>query len=184
MQAPVSEESQMSNSTATICATGIRWRFWLMLVVIAITDQASKYWIALSIPPGGWGSSQQESVVTVIPDFFYLIHVFNQGAAWSIFSGYSAALGWIGLLAVAAILFFHRAFQLQRPAMQWILGLLCGGVIGNVIDRFHYGHVVDFIDLHFGSYRYPTFNIADSAICIGVALYVILNFRASTPKEK
>lgn len=156
-----------------------RWRFWLMLVAIAVADQASKSWVALSIPPGGWASQQQESVVTVIPGFLYFIHVFNTGAAWSMFSGYSAVLGILGLLAVAAILFFHRSFQLERPAMQWALGLLCGGVVGNVIDRFRYGHVVDFIDLHFGSYRYPTFNVADSAICIGVALYIIYSFRSS-----
>lgn len=180
MRIPASEP-QMSNSTATICTTGIRWRFWLMLVMIALADQISKYCVAQSIPPGGWGAAQQGGVVTVIPDFFYLIHVFNPGAAWSMFSGYSAVLALVGLLAIAAILFFHRTFQLQRPAMQWILGLLCGGVIGNVIDRFHYGHVVDFIDLHFGTYRYPTFNIADSAICVGVVLYIIFNFR-SQPK--
>lgn len=164
-----------TDGAATLPAKN-RWRFWLVLVLVALADQASKSYVALKIPAGGWSSAQPESVVTVIPDFFYLIHVFNTGAAWSMFAGYSAILGLIGLLAVAAILFFHRAFQLERPSIQWILGLLCGGVIGNVIDRLRFGHVVDFIDLHFGSYRYPTFNVADSAICVGVVLYVIWTF--------
>lgn len=160
-----------------------RWRFWLTLLVIACIDQASKSYIATTIPAGGGTSGQGGGVITIIPDFFYLIHVFNTGAAWSLFSGYSTILGLIGLLAVAAILFFHRTFQLERPSMQWILGLLCGGIIGNVIDRFRFGHVIDFIDLHFGTYRYPTFNIADSAICVGVFLYIIWSFR-STPAAK
>lgn len=155
------------------------WRLWLMLVIIVAADQITKSWVAASIPAGGWRSGEAGSVVTVIPDFFYLIHVFNTGAAWSMFSGYSAALGVIGLIAVAAIFIFRRVFQLERPAMQWIFGLLCGGILGNVIDRFRFGHVVDFIDLHFGSYRYPTFNIADSAICVGVFLYVIWSFLPS-----
>lgn len=167
--------SPASNNSASRRSS--RWRFWLALLLIAAIDQASKSYVAAAIPSGGAASGQAGSVITVIPDFFYLIHVFNTGAAWSLFSGYGMALGLLGLLAIAAILFFHRAFQLERLSMQWILGVLCGGIAGNVIDRFRFGHVIDFIDLHFGSYRYPTFNIADSAICIGVALYIIWSFR-------
>ena len=62
--------------------------------------------------------------------------------------------------------------------MQISFGLLCGGIVGNLIDRLAYGHVVDFLDFHFGSYVYPTFNIADSGIVIGVGIYFIRNLRA------
>lgn len=152
------------------------WRFWLTLIIVVLADQLSKFAVAATIPAGGSLSSEPGSIVTVIPGFFYLIHVFNTGAAWSIFAGYASVLGIIGILAVLAILLFRRSFQLYRPAMQWIFGLLCGGIIGNAIDRLLYGHVVDFIDLHFGSYRYPTFNIADSAIVIGVIVYLLWSF--------
>ena len=51
-------------------------------------------------------------------------------------------------------------------------GLLCGGIAGNLLDRLRFGHVIDFVDLHFGSYIYPTFNVADAGICVGVVLYL------------
>jgi signal peptidase II len=66
---------------------------------------------------------------------------------------------------------------LQEAKSQVCFGLLCGGIVGNVIDRLRYGHVIDFIDLHFGSYAYPSFNVADSGICIGVLLYLWQSFR-------
>jgi signal peptidase II len=60
--------------------------------------------------------------------------------------------------------------------MQVAFGLLVGGIIGNMIDRFAYGHVVDFLDFHFGTYRYPSFNIADCGITVGVVLYILATF--------
>ncbi len=57
---------------------------------------------------------------------------------------------------------------------------MCGGIAGNLVDRVTKGHVVDFLDFHFGSYVYPTFNVADSAICVGVALYALHSM--TTPK--
>ena len=66
---------------------------------------------------------------------------------------------------------------LDRTAVQICFGLLCGGILGNLADRLLHGHVIDFLDFHFGAYVYPTFNVADSAICTGVGLYLILALR-------
>jgi signal peptidase II len=115
------------------------------------------------------------------------VHVGNTGAAWSLFTGRS---GWLALLAagtLVAIYFWRRALGLRDRMVQISFGLLCGGIVGNLIDRLAYGHVVDFLDFHFGSYVYPTFNVADSGICIGVGLYLLHSLRhppeaAETPK--
>ena len=69
------------------------------------------------------------------------------------------------------------------PAVRSPFGLLCGGIVGNFLDRLAHGHVIDFIDLHFGTYTYPTFNVADSAICIGVFWYVLWSLRNPTPVQ-
>jgi signal peptidase II len=81
------------------------------------------------------------------------------------------------LVTLAAIVIWRHALGLRERRSQWCFGLLCGGIVGNVIDRLAYGHVVDFIDLHFGSYVYPTFNVADSGICVGVGFYLWYSLR-------
>lgn len=145
-------------------------RLLVIAAVVLVLDQLSKWWIIQSLP----ASPYVQDGITVIPGFFHIIHVYNEGAAWGMFTGYSSALALLGLVALAAIFLFRRHLELHRPFIQIIFGLLIGGIIGNMIDRFAHGHVVDFLDFHFGSYRYPTFNIADCGITIGVALYIIL----------
>ena len=149
---------------------------WLLLIasLVFILDQVSKAWIAARI-------AYQEGSVVVIRNFFYLIHVGNTGAAWSLFSGRSFPLALLAAATLLAIFFWRQALGLRSLSAQICFGLLCGGIVGNLADRLHYGHVVDFIDVHFGSYIYPTFNVADSGICIGVVLYLIQSLR--TPDE-
>lgn len=93
------------------------------------------------------------------------------------FSGQSVFLAILAAATLLAIFFWRHALGLRTRLSQIAFGLLCGGIAGNLIDRLLHGHVIDFIDLHFGSYIYPTFNVADSAICIGVALYLWQSLR-------
>ena len=145
----------------------------LMLVVIAL-DQASKAWIVAHLPLGTYG---RPDAVPVIKGFLYLVHVGNTGAAWSMLTGRSVLLAALAAATLVAIFIWRRALGLRDRTAQVSFGLLCGGIIGNLSDRLVYGHVVDFIDLHFGSYTYPTFNIADAGICCGVLLYLIHSLR-------
>jgi signal peptidase II len=115
--------------------------------------------------------------IRIIKGFFYIVHVGNTGAAWSMFSGQSVLLATLALATLVAIFFWRSALGLRDRLAQICFGLLCGGIVGNVIDRLAYGHVVDFIDLHFGSYVYPTFNVADSGICVGVGFYLWYSLR-------
>lgn len=155
-----------------------------LLTVAAVTlvlDQLTKYLIVVhsgferhAYPPfGGF---------EVIPGFFSIVYTVNTGAAWGLLAGRSEILAVIAIAAVVAIFVFRRALELHRPLMQLIFGLILGGIVGNLIDRLFRGHVVDFLDFHFGFYRWPTFNLADSWICIGTVAYVILSFFPGQPE--
>ncbi len=155
---------------------GYRLFWWLALAVFGL-DQFTKTWIALTIPFDG--DHYHTHPVTVIDGFFYLIHVGNTGAAWSLFTGQTTLLALLALLTLAGIYYWRQALELHLRPVQLAFGLLCGGVIGNLLDRVIHGHVIDFIDLHFGDYIYPTFNVADAGICIGVTIYLIHSLRQS-----
>jgi len=141
---------------------------WLGIAAIVILlDQITKITIERLFVYG------EELVVT---SFFNLVLAYNRGAAFSFLSNES---GWqryfftaIGIIAVIFII-----TQLRKNAGQrmfcWAMALIMGGAIGNVIDRVAYGHVIDFLDFHFGSLgHFPAFNIADSAIFIGAVLFI------------
>jgi signal peptidase II len=143
---------------------------WLIAATILALDQLTKAWIASRLPLGTYG--EEHGAIAVISDFFYLVHVGNPGAAWSMMQGMGSVLATLAAGTLVAIFIWRRTLGLRGRMEQICFGLLCGGIAGNLIDRLRFKYVIDFIDLHFGSYVYPTFNVADSGICIGVLLYV------------
>lgn len=147
-----------------------------LALAVLVIDQLSKAWIAARLPFGTYG---EPGAIRVIKGFFYLIHVGNTGAAWSMFRGQGLVLGALAAATLIAIGIWRHALGLRDRTAQVCFGLLCGGIAGNLVDRLLHGHVVDFIDLHFGSYVYPTFNIADSGICVGVILYLWHSLRTA-----
>lgn len=151
---------------------------WIIALAVFASDQASKLWIVAHVPFDPMHSHGLGNDIEIIRDFFYIIHVGNTGAAWSMFSGSSVTLAVLAAGTLFAIYFWRQTLGLKHPASQICFGLLCGGIAGNLVDRLVHHHVIDFIDLHFGSYIYPTFNVADSGICVGVLLYLIQSFRA------
>ncbi len=163
------------------------WRLWAVLIFVVFADQITKQWILHNIPANNY----HEPIVVLIPNVLNIVHIYNQGAAWGMFSGYGSILGLLGLVALYAIFHFRQRFELCQLPTQWIFGLLCGGIIGNIADRFLYGHVIDFIDVHLPfsipyileNGRWPAFNIADSCICIGIILYMLINLNAEPTTE-
>jgi signal peptidase II len=143
---------------------------------VLAADQATKAWIASVLPVNTYGEAG--GAIRVIRGFFYIVHVGNTGAAWSVFSGRSVLLAVLAAATLVAIFIGRRALGLQASRIQACFGLMCGGIAGNLIDRLARGHVVDFLDFHFGHYIYPTFNVADSAICAGVFLYALYSLRS------
>ncbi len=114
----------------------------------------------------------------VIPGFLELTHTRNTGMAFGILSGSASpwvpvALATVSTLAFLLILGFALRNPVTRGRLQWGLMLILGGAAGNLHDRLTYGYVTDFIDVFYGSYHWPTFNLADSAITIGIGLFLI-----------
>jgi signal peptidase II len=149
-----------------------RW-LWGFAVLVFLGDQLSKCWITGRLPLHSYGSSG----LTVFPGFFNLVHVGNTGAAWSMFSGRSTMLALLALGTLTAIFFWRKHLGLNLSVPQFCFGLLCGGTVGNLLDRVRHGYVTDFLDFHFGDYIFPTFNLADSAICIGVFSYILWSMK-------
>lgn len=164
----------------------------LLIIALAVflLDQLTKSWIFQNLPLDSYFYPDS---IQVIEGFFYIVHIGNEGAAWGMFSGHSGFLAVFALIALFAIFKLRHTLELTRPIMQIAFGLLIGGIIGNLIDRMVHGHVIDFLDFHFPfqipvlmpTGRYPSFNIADCGIVIGVFTYMIVSlFFMSTETEK
>lgn len=158
-------------------------RIFIVAAIILALDQLTK-WLVLHAVPFG-------EEIAVIPGFFNLTHRQNTGAAWSLFTGNNFLLAAVALVALVALFMARRHFGANRLLGQLALGMVFGGIIGNLIDRLLPTRhaVVDF--LHFYMARrgsmevwdFPAFNVADSAICTGVALIFIINWKSEpTPK--
>ncbi len=170
------------SETGSVQAPLSRWErlhtyrllWWLGLIVFSI-DQLTKAWIAATLP---YPTYEPPGAITVIDGFFYITHVGNTGAAWSLFAGQTTMLAMLALVTLGGIYFWRHTLELRKRPVQLAFGLLCGGIIGNLVDRLLHGHVIDFLDFHFGNYVYPTFNVADCGICVGVGIYLIHSLRA------
>ncbi len=147
---------------------------WLIFGIIAglilVADQVTKQMVVESIP--------LNRGVDLVPGFVDLVHVRNPGAAFGIFSGSTWDLRKVFFIvvSVAALAVIVTLFVTSRQ-MPWQLlvgyALFFGGAVGNLVDRIRYGEVIDFLDVHWGHYHWPAFNVADSALCVGVGLFAL-----------
>jgi signal peptidase II len=138
----------------------------LIILAVVVVDQLTKWWVLSAF-------TMFESV-PLIPGLLYLTRRFNTGAAWSLFEG--QLLFFIIITIVAVSLFSVMLWQSLSKNERWQsigLALLIGGSLGNFIDRVRFGGVIDFIDVYIFSYDFPVFNVADSALTIGVICYMI-----------
>jgi signal peptidase II len=149
-------------------------RLWLVACAVYVLDQLTKRAIEVRLPYPTYGPPGH---VPIIDGFFNLVHVGNTGAAWSILSGRGHWLGVLAVVTLIAIYFWRHTLGLRVPIVQLCFGGLCGGTVGNLTDRLRVGHVVDFLDFHFGSYIYPSFNVADMGIVCGVFGYILWSIR-------
>ena len=134
--------------------------------VIVIADQVIKWWAigALGDDPHG---------VEILP-FFNLVLVWNRGISFGMFGGGALPpwlLGAVALAVTLALVIWLRRVETRLLAAT--IGLVIGGALGNVIDRFRFGAVADFLDFHWGGYHWPAFNLADAAISIGVVILLL-----------
>lgn len=139
--------------------------FLFIITFFVVADQFSKQVIVNYIELG----TKKE----IIPNFFYINHVRNSGAAWSMFEGQQTLF--IIITALAIIYFGYMLFRTKYKSKIEMISylLIIGGAIGNLIDRISFKYVVDFLDFYIFSYDFPVFNIADSFLTIGVILYLL-----------
>jgi signal peptidase II len=145
---------------------------WLgIAVIVVLLDQVSKITMSRLLV---YGQSE------MITPYFNLVMVYNQGAAFSFLANSGGWQRWFfsGLALVVSLVII---WMLYKNATQrlfcWALTLILGGAVGNLIDRVLYGHVIDFLDVHIGTLHWPAFNVADSAITVGAALFVLDELR-------
>jgi signal peptidase II len=150
--------------------------FGVLALVVIVLDQLSKLAIVLRFElPGG-----NDSIV-IIPRLLQFIYQTNTGAAFSFFRDHPGVLKVFATLVAVGLLIWSWRLAPQELSFRWPLGLILGGAVGNLIDRYRLGHVIDFIDAHWDErYHFPTFNVADSAICIGMGLLIWLSFSLRT----
>ncbi|NJK63684.1 MAG: lipoprotein signal peptidase [Synechococcaceae cyanobacterium SM2_3_1] len=137
--------------------------FWLAAVVAVIADQLTKRWAVQTLMPG--------PELQIWPEVFHLTYVENTGAAWSLFEQSGGFLKWISLVVAVALIVFALRVPRMSGWEQAGYGLILAGAVGNGIDRFIQGYVVDF--LNFTLINFPVFNIADVAINLGVACLIM-----------
>jgi signal peptidase II len=161
----------MTVEKRTVSARGRRTWLILLSVAVIVLDRVTKWLVVKHIELG--------DALTVIPHVFRISHVENQGAAFSLFnnSGSPARVRWM-LLAfslVAAVVVGLLLLKLGRriTASSIALALILGGALGNAYDRWRFGYVIDFLEVHIIHYHWPDFNVADSAIVIGGLLLLL-----------
>ena len=150
---------------------------WLSAFVIVV-DQITKRVVDTSM--------QLHQSIELAP-FFQLTYLRNQGAAFSFLSGAGGWQRWffiiLAVVASAFITVWLRKLdpRQRREAVAW--SLVLGGALGNLIDRILYGYVIDFLDVYYGDWHWPAFNVADSAITVGVVLLLLDSFKSNRPPE-
>jgi signal peptidase II len=144
------------------------WPYLLLALLVIVLDQVTKVAVLERFEPG--------ERLSIIPGFFDLTLLFNRGAAFSFLAGHDGWQRWFFvMIAVGASAFIvHLLLRHGHQRLfSFALGLILGGAIGNVIDRLIYGQVVDFLLFHQGSWYFPAFNVADSAITVGAVLLIL-----------
>jgi len=152
------------------------WLGWAVLLLMA--DQFTKLLIM---------GYYQLGDSTAVTSFFNIVRVHNSGAAFSFLAGAGGWQRWffiiLAVVASAFITVWLRKLdpRQRREAMAW--SLVLGGALGNLIDRILYGYVIDFLDVYYGDWHWPAFNVADSAITVGVVLLLLDSFKSNRPPE-
>jgi signal peptidase II len=155
------------------------WKFGLLSLAVLAGDQLSKLWVLRHLA--------RFDMLPVIPGFAQIIHVENTGVVFGLLSGGAGWRPWVvlGLPLLLLPLLAWLLLTARRPLERWSYALILGGALGNLLDRVRFGHVVDFIDVFISrrgvEHHWYTFNVADSAICVGAFLMAVSLWRAPAP---
>lgn len=157
---------------------GIRKSALLVLTAIAIlvADQGTKALVVANLALG--------ERVSVLGDLVQVVHAQNRGAAFSLFQGGSILFIAVSIVSLGMVAYFHRNLRTRTRWIHFVLGVVLGGTLGNFVDRLRLGYVTDWLSVGIGDLRWPTFNVADSSIVLGLGTLVIYLWRTSAGPEE
>jgi signal peptidase II len=148
----------------------------LTALAILIADQLTKALVVANLELG--------QRVRVLGDLVQVWHAQNSGAAFSLFQGGSFVFLVVSVLSMGMVAYFHRSLRSQGLWLHVVLGVILGGTLGNFIDRLRQGYVTDWLSIGLGDTRWPTFNVADSSIVVGIGILVLYLFLAHPDRRE
>ncbi len=173
----MSTETLTGGATMTAASTlagAPKLRYLLVSLAVLVADQWTKWLVELHLP--------HHSAHPVVPGFLNLTHIRNNGVAFGLFAGDGGGNPWLltalGLAALGAVLAYFWLASSRDRVLLVALALVVGGALGNLIDRVASGAVTDFVDVYVGVHHWPAFNVADSAISIGIVLMAFDSLRS------
>ena len=134
-------------------------------LAILVADQLSKGFVVAAVALG--------ERIRVVGDLVQVWHVQNRGAAFSLLQGGSVLFVVVSVLSLGMVGYFHRSLRQRGLWVHLVLGVILGGTLGNFVDRLRQGYVTDWLSVGSGDLRWPTFNVADSSIVVGIGILVI-----------
>ena len=146
---------------------GFRKAVVLLLTALSIlaADQVTKALVVANLAVG--------EKAPLLGDLVQVWHAQNRGAAFSLFQGGSVVFLIVSVLSIVMVAYFHRSLRDRSPWLHGVLGMVLGGTLGNFTDRLRQGYVTDWLSVGIGDTRWPTFNVADSSVVVGIGILVV-----------
>jgi signal peptidase II len=145
-------------------------------LALLIADQVTKALVAADLAVG--------QKFNVIGDLVQIWHVQNRGAAFSLFQGGTLVFLVVSVLSIGLVVYFHRGLRDRSPWLHLVLGMVLGGTLGNFVDRLRQGYVTDWLSVGVGDTRWPTFNIADASVVVGIGILVLYLFLTNPDRRE
>jgi len=148
----------------------------LTALALLVADQATKALVVADLAVG--------QKVSLIGDVVQIWHAQNRGAAFSLFQGGTILFLVVSVLSIGLVAYFHRGFRNRSPWLHVVLGMVLGGTLGNLVDRIRQGYVTDWLSVGLGDTRWPTFNIADASVVVGIGILVVYLFLTNPDRRE
>ena len=148
----------------------------LTALALLVADQATKALVVADLAVG--------QKVSLIGDVVQIWHAQNRGAAFSLFQGGTILFLVVSVLSIGLVAYFHRGFRGRSSWLHVVLGMVLGGTLGNLVDRIRQGYVTDWLSVGLGDTRWPTFNIADASVVVGIGILVVYLFLTNPDRRE
>ena len=148
----------------------------LTALAILVADQATKAIVVSNLAVG--------ERAELLSDVVQIWHAQNRGAAFSLFQGGTIIFLVVSVLSIGMVAYFYRSFRDRSPWLHLVLGIVLGGTLGNFTDRLRQGYVTDWLSVGIGDTRWPTFNVADSSVVVGIGILVLYLFLTNPDRRE